>query len=92
MGSGDMGSGDMGSGVTFACRDSFGARRFVCLVHPPGCTNRTSISAPTFLEFGQVMLDPSQDRCMRQRDASVRHHDHQISQAQLEAGIPADTG
>jgi hypothetical protein len=28
---------------------------------------------------------------MRQPDASVRHHDHQISQAQLEAGIPANT-
>jgi hypothetical protein len=28
---------------------------------------------------------------MRQRNASVRHYEHQISQAQLEAGIPADT-
>jgi hypothetical protein len=28
---------------------------------------------------------------MRQPDASVRHHNHQISQAQLEAGVPADT-
>ena len=37
---------------------------------------RTSISAPAFLEFGQVMLDPSQNRGVRQPDPPVGHHDH----------------
>jgi hypothetical protein len=37
------------------------------------------------------MLDPAQNRGVRQRDASVRHHDDQISQAQFEARVPADT-
>src|SRR5437763_4012085 len=30
---------------------------YICLVHPPGSTNRTGISTPALLEFGQVMLD-----------------------------------
>jgi len=37
------------------------------------------------------MLDPTQNRGVRQRDASVRHHDDQISQAQFEARVSADT-
>ena len=48
-------------------------------------------SIPTLLEFWQVMLDPAQNRGVRQRDASVRHHDDQISQAQFETRVPAHT-
>jgi hypothetical protein len=28
---------------------------------------------------------------VRQRDASIRHHDHQVPQTQFEARVPADT-
>jgi hypothetical protein len=38
-----------------------------------------------------VLLDPAQNRGVRQRDASVRHQDHQVAQAQLETRVPADT-
>src|SRR6516162_896602 len=61
---------------------------YIGLVHSPGSPNRTIIATPALLEFRQVMLDPAHNRGVRQRDASVRHHDHQISQTQLEAGIP----
>jgi uncharacterized protein (TIGR03437 family) len=37
------------------------------------------------------MLDPPQNRGVRQRSASVRHHDDQISEAQFETRVPADT-
>src|SRR6516165_4985836 len=37
------------------------------------------------------MLDPAQNRGVRLRDASVRHHDDQISEAQFEPRVPADT-
>src|SRR5215469_18967075 len=64
---------------------------YIGLVHPPGSPNRTSIAVPTLLEFWQVMLDPPQNRGVRQRDAPIRHHDHQVSQTQLETRIPTDT-
>src|SRR5215469_11163982 len=51
-------------------------QRTICLVHPPGSANRTSVSAPALLEFGQVMLDPSQNRGVRQPDPSIGHHDY----------------
>jgi len=37
------------------------------------------------------MLDRAQDHRVRQRDASVRHHDPQVSHAQLESREPAAT-
>jgi hypothetical protein len=37
------------------------------------------------------MLDPTQNRRMRQRNASIRHHNHQVSQAQFETRVPAHT-
>ena len=64
---------------------------YIGLVHSPGSAHRRSIAAPALLEFRQIMLDPAQNRGVRQRDASVRHHDDQISQAQFEARVPADT-
>src|SRR6516165_11811578 len=64
---------------------------YICLVHPPESPNWTSISIPTLLEFWQVMPDAAQNRGVRQRDAPIRHHDHQVSKAQLEARVPADT-
>jgi hypothetical protein len=35
--------------------------------------------------------DPTQNRCVRQRDASIRHHDHQVPQTQFETRVPTDT-
>src|SRR5262249_30639623 len=71
--------------------ESRAAQRTICLVHSPGSANRTSSAAPALLEFRQIMLGPAQNRGVRQRDASVRHHDDQISQAQFEARLPAHT-
>src|SRR5215469_9178469 len=53
---------------------------YICLVHSPGSANRTSIAAPALLEFRQIMLDPAENGGVRQRGASVRHNDDQISQ------------
>jgi len=33
---------------------------------------------------------PAHDRCMRQRNASLRHHFHGIAEAQLETKVPAE--
>jgi hypothetical protein len=43
--------------------------------------------APLF-EFWKVALNPTQDRGMGHGDSLISHHDHQIPQAQLEAGVP----
>jgi len=64
---------------------------YVCLVHPPRSADWTSVSAPALLEFRQVTLHPTQNRCVRQRDASIPHHDHQVPEAQFETRVPADT-
>src|SRR5580704_981162 len=49
------------------------ANRYICLVHPPGSPDRTSVSAPALLEFRQVVLETAENRCVRQRDGSIRH-------------------
>src|SRR5262249_55457568 len=64
---------------------------YICLVHPPRSTYRTSVALPAFLKFRQVMLDPTQNGGVSKRDTSIRHHDHQVSEAQFETGIPANT-
>jgi len=33
---------------------------------------------------------PTQDGRMCERNASIRHHDHQVSEAQFETCVPAD--
>src|SRR5262249_29886409 len=71
--------------------DPLSANLDVCLVHPPRSTDRTSVTRPAFLEFRQVVLDPAQNRRVSKRDTSIRHHDHQVSEAQFETGVPADT-
>jgi hypothetical protein len=51
----------------------------------------TSVSAPALPEFRQLALHPSQNRCVRQPDTSIRHHNHQASKTQFETRVPADT-
>jgi hypothetical protein len=63
--------------------DPSSANLNIGLVHPPRSANRTSVSAPALLEFRQVTLDPTQNRCVRQRNATIRHHDHQVPQTQF---------
>jgi hypothetical protein len=48
------------------------------------------VSAPALLEFRQIALHPSQNRCVRQPDTSIRHHNHQVSETQFETRAPAD--
>jgi len=62
---------------------------YICLVHPPRSADGPSIAPPTLFEFWKVALNPPQDRCVGHRDPSIRHHDHQISQTQFEARVPA---
>ena len=38
-----------------------------------------------------VISSQLQNRGVRHRDASVRHHDRQVSQTELETRVPADT-
>ena len=38
-----------------------------------------SVPAPTLLELRQVALVPTQNRRVRQRDASIRHPDYHVS-------------
>ena len=49
------------------------------------------MSAPALLECRQVVLDPTENGGVRERNAPIRHHDGQVSQAQFETRIPADT-
>jgi hypothetical protein len=49
--------------------DPSAANLYICLVHPPGSADGTSESPPALLEFRQVTLGPTQNRCVRQRDA-----------------------
>src|SRR5204863_3274110 len=62
----------------------------VSFVHPPGAADSTSVALPALLEFRQVALDPTQDGRVSERNASIRHHDHQISEAQFETCVPAN--
>src|SRR6516164_4216061 len=63
---------------------------YIRLIHPPGSADWPSITLPPILEFRQVMLDPTQDGRMCERNASIRHHDHQVPEAQFETCVPAD--
>src|SRR6266849_5851877 len=62
---------------------------YIRLVHPPRSADGPSVAPPALFEFWKVALNPPQDRCMGHRDPSIRHHDHQIPQAQFEACVPA---
>src|SRR5205814_4853172 len=70
--------------------DPSSANLNVSFVHPPGAADSTSVALPALLEFRQVALDPTQDGRVSERNASIRHHDHQISEAQFETCVPAN--
>src|SRR5215831_11100332 len=70
--------------------DPMSADLYIRLIHPPGSADWPSITLPPLLEFRQVMLDPTQDGRMCERNASIHHHDHQVSEAQFETCVPAD--
>ena len=61
----------------------------VCLVDTPRPTNCKGISALALLKFRCVVLDPSHDGRMCQRQATISHHLYQVAQAQFEPKIPA---
>ena len=61
---------------------------YIGLVHPPRSVERPSVAPPALFEFRKVVLDPPQ-RGMGDGDPPVRHHDHQVPQAQFEARVPA---
>ena len=67
------------------------ANLYVGLVHPPRSSNRSCGAPPAFFELWKVMLNPPQDRGMGHGDPTVRHHDHQIPQAQFETRVPTHT-
>ena len=62
---------------------------YIGLVHPPRPTDGASVSPPALFEFWKVALNPPQDRCMGHGNPPIRHHDHQIPQAQFEARVLA---
>jgi hypothetical protein len=47
------------------------------------------VAAPTPFEFWKVALHSPGNRFMGHADPPIRHHDHQIPQAQFEARVPA---
>jgi hypothetical protein len=61
----------------------------VCFVNTPRPTNCKGISAPALLELRCVVLDPSHDGGMCQRQTTLGHHLGQVSQAQFEPKVPA---
>src|SRR5271165_6911365 len=60
----------------------------VCLVNTPRPTNCKGISAPALLELRCVVLDPSHNGGMCQRQTTLGHHLGQVSQAQFETKVP----
>lgn len=63
----------------------------VGFVHPPKSSDGARVTFPALLKLGGIMMDPSQDRRVRQANAALRHHGHQIAGAQFETQVPADT-
>ena len=59
------------------------------LVDLPGDACLVGETIPSPFEFRHIAPDPAHDRRMRQRNASLGHHLHEISQAELEPEIPA---
>src|SRR5215813_6296075 len=54
--------------------DPMSADLYIRLIHPPGSADWPSITLPALLEFRQVMLDPTENRGVGQRNAPIRHH------------------
>src|SRR5215471_10025974 len=63
--------------------DPMSADLYIRLIHPPGSADWPSITLPPLLEFRQVMLDPTENRGVGQRNAPIRHHDDQVARLNL---------
>ena len=63
----------------------------ISLIHPPGIAYWASAAAPLLVELRIVVLNPSQDRGMRQINAALSHHLAQIPIAEFVDDVPTDT-
>ena len=61
--------------------------RFIC---SPRSTDRSCVVVPELLELRDDVSNLSQDSRMRDIDAALGHHSHQVSGAKLVSGIPTD--
>jgi hypothetical protein len=59
------------------------------LVDAPGHTSAACKAVPALLELRNVMLNPTHDRRVRERKATLGHHLREVSKAELEPQIPA---
>jgi hypothetical protein len=64
---------------------------YVGFVDPPRRASSACEAVPPLFEFRDIARYPAHDRGMGQRNASLRHHFHEISKAELESEIPTDT-
>jgi hypothetical protein len=71
--------------------DPFATQFDIRLIDTPGLTGGRAKTVPAFDEFGRIALHSTQDRGVRQRQSTLGHHFHQISQAELVAQVPANT-
>lgn len=62
----------------------------VGFIDAPRATGLASESIPAPLELGHEPLYPAHDRCVGQGQSTLGHHLNQVTQAQLEAQVPAD--
>ena len=48
------------------------------------------MAVPALLELRDIVLDPSEDCCMRDSDSALGHHLDEVAVAQLIGDIPSD--
>lgn len=63
----------------------------VSFVDPPGLADFAGKAVPSPFELGNIALNPTHDRGVRQSDASFSHHLDEIPEAQLKSEIPTNT-
>src|SRR3977135_3069947 len=66
----------------------FALDRDVRLVNAPGTTDRAGKAIPALLKLRNIPNDPSHDRRVRNDDATLGHHRHEISIAQAIGDVP----
>jgi hypothetical protein len=71
--------------------DPFAAQFDIRLIDTPGLTGGRAKTVPAFDELRCIALHPTQDRGVRQRQSSLGHHFHQVSQTELVAQVRANT-
>ncbi|MGF6970666.1 hypothetical protein OKW43_007761 [Paraburkholderia sp. WC7.3g] len=71
--------------------DPLAAQFEISLVDAPRLASGPAKAVPPFNELRRIAPHPAQDRRVRQRETSFRHHFDQIAQAKLVAQIPANT-